>query len=141
MNEIPSTPSRGRALVAAAVALALGAPALHAQTASNADTDNGLSEVVVTGTRQGGIEAADSPAPIQILSPAALEAAAGNPDLMSTLAQIVPSLTMQAFGFDMSNQTLQARLKGLSPNHVLVLVNGKRRHGTDQSSPAAPALT
>ena len=30
----------------------------------------------------------------------------------------------------MANQTLQARLRGLSPNHVLVLVDGKRRHTT-----------
>src|SRR6202043_3157250 len=60
----------------------------------------------------------------------ALQKASGNPDLMSTLAQIVPSLTMQAFGFDMAGQTLQAKLRGLSPNHVPVLVNGKRRHTT-----------
>ncbi|MES1263088.1 MAG: TonB-dependent receptor plug domain-containing protein, partial [Peristeroidobacter soli] len=31
---------------------------------------------------------------------------------------------------DMANQTLQAKLRGLSPNHTLVLVNGKRRHTT-----------
>jgi iron complex outermembrane receptor protein len=30
----------------------------------------------------------------------------------------------------MANQTLQAKLRGLSPNHTLVLVNGKRRHTT-----------
>jgi iron complex outermembrane recepter protein len=89
-----------------------------------------LAEVIVTGTRQSGLEAADSPVPVQILTPAALEAAAGNPDLMQTLAQIVPSLQAQGIGFDMSNQTLQARLKGLGPNHVLVLINGKRRHTT-----------
>jgi len=36
----------------------------------------------------------------------------------------------QAFGGDTANLTLSARLRGLSPNHTLVLVNGKRRHGT-----------
>jgi iron complex outermembrane receptor protein len=30
----------------------------------------------------------------------------------------------------MANMTLSARLRGLSPNNTLVLVNGKRRHGT-----------
>ncbi len=54
----------------------------------------------------------------------------GAPDLMSALATLVPSLQMQAFGFDMAGQTLQARLRGISPNDVLVLVNGKRRHTT-----------
>ncbi|MEA3109344.1 MAG: iron complex outerrane recepter protein [Gammaproteobacteria bacterium] len=90
----------------------------------------GLDEIIVTGSRQAGLKAADSPAPIQILSADSLAAASGNPDLMSTLSQLVPSLTMQAFGFDMAGQTLQAKLRGLSPNHVLVLINGKRRHTT-----------
>ena len=49
---------------------------------------------------------------------------------MSSLANVVPSFTAQAFGGDMANQTLQAKLRGLSPNHTLVLVNGKRRHTT-----------
>ncbi len=55
---------------------------------------------------------------------------AGRPDLMNSLANVVPSFTAQAFGGDMANQTLQAKLRGLSPNHTLVLVNGKRRHTT-----------
>ena len=86
--------------------------------------------MIVTGTRQSGQRAADSPAPIQILSAEALQNAAGNPDLMSTLSQIVPSLTINAIGGDAGGLSLQARLRGLSPNHVLVLINGKRRHTT-----------
>src|SRR6202051_5094156 len=125
------------ALRVAIAALCAGAIASHSTVAladtatasSDAAAEAGsLEEVIVTGTRQSGQKAADSPAPIQILSAEALQKAAGNPDLMSTLAQIVPSLTMQAFGFDMAGQTLQAKLRGLSPNHVLVLINGKRRH-------------
>ncbi len=123
-----------QATVAAAVALAMAtsaAQAAQAVAAADSETEaSELQEVIVTGTRQGGLQAAESPAPVQILSAEALQAAAGNPDLMSTLAQIVPSLTMQAFGFDMAGQTLLAKLRGMSPNHVLVLVNGKRRHTT-----------
>ncbi len=98
--------------------------------APTAAAGGGLEEIVVTGTRQSGQRAADSPAPIQILSAASLKAASGSPDLMSTLAQVVPSLTMQSYGLDLAGNTLQAKLRGLSPNHVLVLVNGKRRHTT-----------
>jgi iron complex outermembrane recepter protein len=133
MIDSPIRPKYGMT-VAAAVAFAIAASAAHAaQTvAAASDTEAGesseLQEVVVTGTRQSGLTAAESPAPIQILSAEALQAAAGNPDLMATLAQVVPSLQMQAFGFDMAGQTLMARLRGMSPNHVLVLVNGKRRH-------------
>jgi iron complex outermembrane receptor protein len=104
--------------------------ASNAVAAAATDADaTGLDEVIVTGTREVGIRAVDSAAPIQIVSSAELKSA-GAPDLMSALVTLVPSLQMQAFGFDMSGQTLQARLRGVSPNDVLVLVNGKRRHTT-----------
>ena len=89
-----------------------------------------LEEVVVTGTRQSGLQVAASPAAIQMLSAESLQQAGGSQDLMGSLAQAVPSLTMQAYGVDMAAQTLQAKLRGLSPNDVLVLIDGKRRHTT-----------
>jgi iron complex outermembrane receptor protein len=122
--------------VAAAVAFAITgaqfARAADNDTAGDADTSatSTLSEVVVTGTRAGGISAAESPAPVQLISQESLQAASGNPDLMATLAQVVPSVTLQAFGADMAGQTMQAKMRGLSPNHVLILINGKRRHTT-----------
>jgi len=109
---------------------ALAETATATSTSEATAEASGLDEIIVTGSRQAGLKASDSPAPIQILSADALKAASGSPDLMSTLAQVVPSLTMQAFGFDMAGQTLLAKLRGLSPNHVLVLINGKRRHTT-----------
>jgi iron complex outermembrane receptor protein len=132
--KINSNRKRQTMTVAAAVAFAI-ATASAARAAETAAADTGgdtseLLEVVVTGTRQGGLTAAESPAPIQIISAEALHAASGNPDLMSVLAQIVPSVTMEAFGFDMAGQTLMAKMRGLSPNHVLILINGKRRHTT-----------
>jgi iron complex outermembrane receptor protein len=125
------------ALQLAIAALCVGVLTMPSTTAladtatAEASTDTGgLDEVIVTGTRQSGQRAADSPAPIQILSAEALQNAAGNPDLMSTLSQIVPSLTINAIGGDAGGLSLQAKLRGLSPNHVLVLINGKRRHTT-----------
>src|SRR6202008_908917 len=46
------------------------------------------------------------------------------------IAQNIPSFTAQAIGGDTANLPLSARLRGLSPNDTLVLVNGKRRHPT-----------
>ncbi|WP_331010018.1 TonB-dependent receptor plug domain-containing protein [Sphingomonas sp.] len=86
-------------------------------------------EVIVTGTRALGITAAESATPIKVLSAEALSHV-GQPNLNQVLTQLVPSFTAQAFGGDTANLTLSARLRGLSPNHTLVLVNGKRRHGT-----------
>ena len=113
---------------------------MAADAAPEAASENSLDEVIVTGSRQSGIKASDSPAPIQILSAEALKAASGNPDLMSTLAQVVPSLTVEAFGGDMANQTLLAKLRGLSPNHVLVLVNTRRPTSRFSARPTRAAL-
>ncbi len=122
------------AIVAAILAASVGT--VHANGASEADAaaaaeaDVGDGEqIIVTGTREKGIAAAESAAPIQIIGGDSLRAT-GKPTLIDALAQLVPSFQAQAFGADMQNQTLQARLRGLSPNHVLVLVDGKRRHTT-----------
>ena len=103
---------------AAAAAVAPDAPAI---------ASTGV--VIVTGTRAAGLTVEDSASPIQVLDASSL-ARTGQPDLIQALAQNLPSLNAQSFGSDMAAMTLSARLRGLSPNNTLVLVNGKRRHGT-----------
>jgi iron complex outermembrane receptor protein len=103
-------------------------PLVFGQTAPAADTAPS-SSVIVTGTRQQGLKAVDSAAPIQILDAGSLERG-GQSDLIQSIARNIPSFTAQGFGGDTANLTLSARLRGLSPNNTLVLVNGKRRHGT-----------
>jgi iron complex outermembrane receptor protein len=118
--------------VAAALALALvaHAPVLHADPDPNPEPDEAsAAEVIVTGTRQSGLEVANSPAPVQVLDEEALRRV-GQPDLIQAIAQNIPSFNAQAFGGDTAALTLSARLRGLSPNHTLVLIDGKRRHGT-----------
>ena len=105
-----------------------GAPATDDSAAVPAD-------VIVTGTRTTGMKAADSPAPIQILANDALKRT-GSPDLIQSLAQNLPSVQAQSFGSDLQAHNLQLKLRGLSPNHTLILVNGKRRHGTANVSVA-----
>lgn len=84
--------------------------------------------IIVTGTRAVGMQAAEAAAPVQVLSQEAISHV-GQPNLNQVLTQIVPSFTAQTQGTDLSSFSLSARLRGLSPNHTLVLVNGKRRHG------------
>src|SRR3546814_19716124 len=81
------------------------------------------------------MRAVDSPAPIQLLSADTLQRT-GSPDLMQSLAQQLPSVQAQSFGGDLQAHNLQMKLRGLSPNHTLILVNGKRRHGTANVSVA-----
>ena len=121
-----------KTLFAGASALILGvamAGAVQAAEAEAATDSAELDAVIVTGTRTTGLRAVDSPAPITVLDSTALQRT-GQGDLIQAIAQNVPSFNAQAFGGDTANLTLSAKLRGLSPNHALILVNGKRRHGT-----------
>ena len=126
----------GQLLVVSLAAAAVFAATARAQTAPEAirhrtaAPKSRLSEVVVLGSRASGVTLAASSVPVQVVRARALSDAAGNPSLVSALAQLVPAFTAQPFGNDMAGQTLQARLRGLSCNDVLVLVNGERRHTT-----------
>ena len=88
-----------------------------------------LSTVVVTGTRKSDVKAQDSLSPIDVVSATQLRSS-GAVDLRDALVKLLPSLTRQAQPFNASALTHTQSLRGLSPNHVLVLVNGKRRHET-----------
>ena len=85
-------------------------------------------DIIVTGTRATGQAAAKSATPIQLLSQEALSHVS-TPNLNQALTQLVPSFQAQNQGTDMASFSLSARLRGVSPNHTLVQVNGKRRHG------------
>ncbi|CAN5359646.1 TonB-dependent receptor [soil metagenome] len=115
------------ASLSASPAMSQGAPAV----ADEASDDT----IIITGTRTTGMKAADSPAPIQLLGADALQRT-GSPDLLTSLAQNLPSIQAQSFGSDLQAVNLQLKLRGLSPNHTLILVNGKRRHGTANVSVA-----
>jgi iron complex outermembrane receptor protein len=127
-----------------AAAVLLGSTALSAAHAAALDQDSSAPEaveaqsvqaepvandIIVTGTRESGMKAADAAAPITLLSSAAIEKV-GQPNLNQALTQIVPSFQAQTQGTDMASFSLSARLRGVSPNHTLVMVNGKRRHNS-----------
>ncbi|WP_426197641.1 TonB-dependent receptor plug domain-containing protein [Massilia sp. DWR3-1-1] len=132
--------SRGKQILRGSAAIALllqsgltlASPAeaeAAAAAAAARDATPVVEAVIVTGTRRSGLKAVDSASPIQVLDAGSLERT-GQPDLIQAMAQNLPSFTAQAFGGDAANLTLSARLRGLSPNDTLVLINGKRRHTT-----------
>ncbi|NKF23877.1 TonB-dependent receptor [Solimonas sp. C16B3] len=92
-------------------------------------SDMGMAEVIVTGTRKVGMQASDSPAPVQVVGAETLKQS-GAADVSNMISMQVPSFNVNQRGGDMASQTLTANLRNLSANHVLVLVNGKRRHIT-----------
>ena len=102
------------------------APDAALPTAKPAGT---LATVVVTGTRKADVKAGESLAPIDVVSAEQLRDS-GSGDLRDALVRLLPSLSRQAQAYNASALTNAQSLRGLSPNHVLVLVNGKRRHET-----------
>ncbi|TZG27362.1 TonB-dependent receptor plug domain-containing protein [Sphingomonas montanisoli] len=113
----------------ATVAVAtLWASAAMAQSAP-ADAASDSETIIVTGTRTTGFKASDSPAPIQVLGSDSLKRV-GQTDMIQTLAQQLPSVQAQAFGSDQAAFHPSIKLRGLNPNHTLILIDGKRRHGT-----------
>jgi iron complex outermembrane receptor protein len=97
-----------------------------AQTAMAQDA--GLEEVIITGTRLSDRSAQDSPVPVDVISGSEMRTN-GSTDLQDMLRTQVPSFDINAQPIsDAATITRPPNLRGLSPDNVLVLVNGKRRH-------------
>ncbi|WP_295941346.1 TonB-dependent receptor [uncultured Xanthomonas sp.] len=111
-----------------AIALALAAPAF-AQDATPATTTN-LDTVIVTGTRASGRTVLESTAPVDVLSAEDIrKAGVVNGELGSALQALLPSFNFpRQSNSGGADHVRAAQLRGLSPDQVLVLVNGKRRH-------------
>jgi len=83
--------------------------------------------VVVTGTRRDGRTVAESPVPIDVLSPSDLTQ--GATDTNDILRTLVPSYNVQQISVGGGSPFIRPpTLRGLPPDQILVLVNGKRRH-------------
>ncbi|MET0290445.1 MAG: TonB-dependent receptor [Pseudoxanthomonas sp.] len=124
----PSKQSLSKAIGAALLSLPL---ATLAQQPSSAQI-NALDAVkVTTGLRGQPRTITDSPAPIDVISAEQLAKLAGSAPLRDVLSQLVPSFqSMSAASSSWSSVARPAGLRGLSGGHVLVLVNGKRRHNS-----------
>ena len=119
--------------LAAAVLLALAAAPAAAQddTAGNTSTPakaKQLQTVIVTGTRSASRTESSALTPIDVVSAQVLQQT-GTTDLPTALARIIPSLNFpRPAAADTADTQRPAQLRGLSPDQVLVLVNGKRWH-------------
>lgn len=95
------------------------------------------SELIVTGTRETGHKASDSATPIDVISGESLQQT-GQVDLRDALEQLSPSITRESFNTNADALTDILTLHGLSPNHLLVLIDGKRRHSTANNNTYGP---
>lgn len=101
-----------------------------AATGAAAQTTSELDEVIVTGTRSAGRLVTDSPAPVDVISAETISAR-GAQELPRVLQMVAPSFNFARTATGPSSTGIRApTLRGLSPDQVLVLVNGKRWHGS-----------
>ena len=110
--------------LAVAVAAALVVPT----QATFAQDKNLTEEVVVIGTRTEGRSALDSPAPVDVIGGETMSNQ-GDTDMSNLLRNVVPSYNVNDQPIsDAATLVRPANLRGLPPDNILVLVNGKRRH-------------
>ncbi len=120
-------PTRSRLTLALALAITL--PVGAAAQATGADTTT-LDQVIVTGTRASDRTVLESTSPVDVLTAAELRRAAGPAgELGSALQALLPSFNFpRQSNSGGADHVRAAQLRGLSPDQVLVLVNGRRRH-------------
>ncbi|RMN59975.1 TonB-dependent receptor [Pseudomonas amygdali pv. hibisci] len=121
---------RSRSLLAAAVVSALTQLSAQAEETSDSADDTRLGAVTVTGTRGKARTVLDSPVPVDVLTAGDLKSAgASNGELGQALQTLLPSFSFpRQSNSGGADHVRAAQLRGMSPDQVLVLVNGKRRH-------------
>jgi len=113
-----------------AAALTGVAPALAQDGALDRSDERAMraeEEIVITGTRLRQRSVADSLVPIDVLSSEELTRQ-GSTELDMLLRNVVPSLNISATSGDAAVVVRPINLRGLAPDHALVLIDGKRRH-------------
>jgi iron complex outermembrane receptor protein len=89
-----------------------------------------LDAVVAVGTRRPDRTATDAPVPVDVLTAADIQAT-GLTETAQIIQRLAPSVNFpRATVSDGTDHVRPATLRGLAPDQVLVLVNGKRRHNS-----------
>ena len=102
---------------------------LTADAAPLAETDNKLEEVVIVGSRAGQRSQYDEAVAVDVYAMHDILAQSGHSDLNALLHTLLPSFNAnRQHGADGADHIDPASLRGLGPDELLVLINGKRRH-------------
>ena len=114
----------GRYLFAAGFLISIGSTA----TGQSVDSSEVIEEVVVVGTRAAPRSVQDSSVPVDVISSEAFENQAGS-DMIKLIRSVVPSFHVSDNpSRDLAALLRPVNLRGLAPDHTLVLMNNKRRH-------------
>jgi len=91
--------------------------------------NNELSEVTIVGSRSKNRVKTDVPVPVDVFSITEITKGAPQTSVTQILNYVAPSFTSNPTSTaDATDHVDPAQLRGLGPDQVLILVNGKRRH-------------
>lgn len=116
-------------VIAMSIGIVSSSPAL-AQDANTAASEAQArrDEIVVTGTRRANRTVTETSVPVDVFDSQLLATQAPS-DMNNVLRNLVPSFNVATFTLsDGSSFIRPPNLRGLPPDEILVLVNGKRRH-------------
>lgn len=99
------------------------------KTKKDSVNTNKVEEVIILGSRAGARSKADSPVPVDVFNLKEASVVLPQSNIGQILNAIAPSFTSTIqTNSDGTDHLDPAQLRGLGPDQVLVLVNGKRRH-------------
>jgi iron complex outermembrane recepter protein len=120
------------ALLPQAIAIVLLTSGLSfAQSAeTSSDEEAALEQIVVTGTRSKNRTTLDTPVPVDVLTREDIrKAGVLGGELGQALGVLLPSFNFpRQSNSGAADHVRAAQIRGMSPDQVLVLINGKRRH-------------
>ena len=120
------------AMTALVTAISVALTSQTAFSAENNKTEQEIEKIAVIGSRVTPRSVHESPVPIDIFDAENLEKSGSmGGELSQLLHNLVPSFNFpRQSNSDTADIVRPAQLRGLSPDHTLVLINGKRRHTT-----------
>lgn len=93
--------------------------------------NNELSEVTIIGSRSKNRVKTDVPVPVDVFNVSEITKGAPQTSVTQILNYVAPSFTSNPTSTaDATDHVDPAQLRGLGPDQVLILVNGKRRHAS-----------
>jgi iron complex outermembrane receptor protein len=118
-----------KTILSASVLFFLGTYAFGQEKEKDSVKTNAVEEVVVLGSRAGARSKTDSPVPVDVFNIKETSVVLPQSSIGQILNAVAPSFTSTIqTNSDGTDHLDPAQLRGLGPDQVLVLVNGKRRH-------------
>ncbi len=119
-----------RNLFMSVMLICLAVPGVFAQETDPTEAPVRLEEIVVIGSRIEGRSITDSPVPVDLIKSEDMRNT-GQLEVGRAIQRLIPSFNFSSSTIsDGTDSVRPATLRGMGPDQVLVLVNGKRRHGS-----------